>query len=53
MYILIVLVITTTGSTMNHIKFNSSVACLEAMARVLEFERHGAVKVIKTQCVKE
>lgn len=53
MYILIILAITTTGTTMNNISFNSNVSCLEAMSKVLEFERHGSVKVIKAQCVKE
>lgn len=53
MYILILVVLTINGATMDHIKFNSNVSCLEAMSKILEFEKHRSFNVIKAQCVKE
>jgi hypothetical protein len=53
MYILIVLVVTTTGSLMKNISFNSNTSCLEAMSKILEFEQHSTIKTIKARCVKE
>jgi hypothetical protein len=51
MFYLILLVITTNGTTMDNVIFDNNNACLEAMNKVLDFEKNPNVRVIKAQCV--
>jgi hypothetical protein len=51
-YILVMIIINSAGSsvTSQSIKFYSQAACLKAMSRVVDMEKHFTVKAI---CVEE
>lgn len=51
-YILVMIILNSTGSSVasHSVKFSSQSACLKAMSRVIDMEKHFTVKAI---CVEE